>query len=1008
MAEVFISYSRKDQEFVRDLHKALTQRQLETWVDWEGIPLTADFLKEIYTAIEAADTFAFVISPDSIASEVCGLELAHAVAHHKRLVPIVRRDGAAKLVPEALAKLNWIFFRDEDDFERAFDALIMAIATDLDYVHMHTRFLIRALEWDSKERGGSLLLRGTNLREAEEWLASADSDKTPQPTPLQREYLLASRRAETERLRTLIGAAATAALVALLLSVLTLFQRNAALTQRQIADEQRGVAVAQGSTAVAQSQARATAEAIALDQRDAAEKARNETLAQQKIGQSRELAANAITQLTTDPELAIRLAAEAIGIARTSEAEDALRQALGLSHLQFALRGNGGAITAVAFSPDGKLIAMGMDSGTVRLARATTGGEVRTLPGSGARTQALAFSPDNGRVAVAGNGGTAELWDAAAGTIVAMLRGHSDDVISVAFSRDGHYLATTSKDKTARLWDGRTGAPLALLEGHTHVVRTAAFSPDGTRVVTASADGTARIWETETGKPVVALVGHHRDVYGADLNAVQNARFSPDGARVVTASFDGTARVWDAVTGQSIFTLAGSTPDSYAMDATFSPGGKRIVTASSDGTARVWDAATGVKQAELRGHSSFVTHAAFSPNGLWIVTTSLDKTARVWDAITGGAIAILAGHTDSVMSASFSPDGTRILTVSGDGTARLWEATAGAGAPVMPQKLIRGATGLPDGDVFSVNVTGALQRWNGSTGAKTGDPLQLGNKLAFSYNIAYSPDGARVALGSFEDGTVTIWDTATGRHISELHDHTQMVEALAFSPDGKRIASGSDDKTARIWEVDTGKALFTLSHGAAVYGVAWSGDGRRVVTGGDDGDARIWNMTTGQAVTVLHAGGGLRGVAFSPDGTRIVTGGSDNFGRIWDATRGVLLVELRGHTGTIRSAAFTPDGRQVLTAAWDGTARVWDATNGQSLVTLRGHVDNTTGVGKVDGAVFVPDGRHVLTWGDDDTARLSVCDVTGTTDDLLATVRARNVRPLTPDERSRFLPAVPA
>ena len=106
MADVFISYSRKDQDFVRRLHEALAGQGRDTWVDWEGIPPTAEWMKEIHAAIEAADTFVFVLSPDSVASETCKLEVEHAAEQHKRLVPVVYRDVPANGVPEALAKLN--------------------------------------------------------------------------------------------------------------------------------------------------------------------------------------------------------------------------------------------------------------------------------------------------------------------------------------------------------------------------------------------------------------------------------------------------------------------------------------------------------------------------------------------------------------------------------------------------------------------------------------------------------------------------------------------------------------------------------------------------------------------------------------------------------------------------------------------------------------------------------------------------------------------------------------
>ncbi len=112
MADVFISYSRVDQDFVRVLHQALAQSQCDAWVDWEDIPLSADWWKEIQAGIDAANTFIFVISPDSLKSEVCRQEIDYAVANHKRMMPIVWRDGFDRtLVPPALGKHNWLFFR---------------------------------------------------------------------------------------------------------------------------------------------------------------------------------------------------------------------------------------------------------------------------------------------------------------------------------------------------------------------------------------------------------------------------------------------------------------------------------------------------------------------------------------------------------------------------------------------------------------------------------------------------------------------------------------------------------------------------------------------------------------------------------------------------------------------------------------------------------------------------------------------------------------------------------
>ena len=212
MADVFISYSRKDKDFVLDLQEALEERGRGTWVDWEDIPLTAKWLEEVYSGIESANTFAFVISPDSLVSEFCRRELDHAVKNNKRLAPIWRRDVDDESVPPDLASHQYVYFRESDDFEKSFESLMKALDTDLEWVREHTRLLTRAKEWDKKRqekkgRDGSSLLRGKDLEAAEVWLGQA-VEKKPKPTTLQGQYILASRQAATRSHRRMLGGVA--------------------------------------------------------------------------------------------------------------------------------------------------------------------------------------------------------------------------------------------------------------------------------------------------------------------------------------------------------------------------------------------------------------------------------------------------------------------------------------------------------------------------------------------------------------------------------------------------------------------------------------------------------------------------------------------------------------------------------------------------------------------------------------------------------------------------------
>lgn len=196
MASVFISYSRKDQLFVHRLFDALKAAGRDAWVDWEGIPPIAEWMKEVYDAIDAADTFVLILSPDSVSSAVCGEEAAHAVANKKRIIPLVVREVRAEdmkrdtpLAP--LVALNWIFMRENDDFDKSFGQLCFALDTDLAYWHLSSRLLVRANEWKSGKKNANLSLRGPVLRQAEHWLAEGVT-KIPPPGPPVTDFIAAS------------------------------------------------------------------------------------------------------------------------------------------------------------------------------------------------------------------------------------------------------------------------------------------------------------------------------------------------------------------------------------------------------------------------------------------------------------------------------------------------------------------------------------------------------------------------------------------------------------------------------------------------------------------------------------------------------------------------------------------------------------------------------------------------------------------------------------------------
>jgi WD40 repeat protein/serine/threonine protein kinase len=232
-------------------------------------------------------------------------------------------------------------------------------------------------------------------------------------------------------------------------------------------------------------------------------------------------------------------------------------------------------------------------------------------------------------------------------------------------------------------------------------------------------------------------------------------------------------------------------------------------------------------------------------------------------------------------------------------------------------------------------------------------------------SVAFSPDGQRIVTGS-EDHTAKVWDVASGRELLTLKGHNGRIWSVAFSPDGQRIVTGSGDNTAKVWDAASGKELLTLKgHTGEVWSVAFSPDGQRIVTGSGDNTAKVWEAASGATLLTLKGHKGkIWSVAFSPDGQRIVTGGEDQTAEVWDAASGNPLLPLRVHNGWILSVAFSPDGQRIVTGCDDQTAKVWDAASGKELLTLRGHSS------WIPSVAFSPDGQRIVTGGWDHVAKV--------------------------------------
>jgi WD40 repeat protein len=913
-AKVFISYSRKDMAFADRLEAALKARGLAPLIDRNEIFAFEEWWRRIEALIAGADTVVFVLSPDSVCSDVALKEIAFAASLNKRFAPIVCRRVDDKAVPEVLARLNFIFFEDEVWFEKSADKLAQALDTNIEWIRKHTEFGERGRRWALAKGTSGLLLRSPLLEEAETWIASRP-EGAPAPTEETRAFVRRSRQAATRRRNVLTGSLAVGLILTLCLAGLAYWQS-----------------------------------AIARAQRDKA-----------LLTQSRFLADLASQRVRTgDAATGMLFAVEGLpdtagGIERprSDEAEAALF--VGWARLQEAhlLAGHTGSVSGIAFRPDGLRVVTSSDDGTARIWDAATGKGITVLRGHAGPVNDVAFTADGRRVVTASADGTARIWDADLGSEIAVLKGHEGSVNSAAFSPDGRQVLTASSDKTARIWSAETGLQIkVIVEKKTVLIygggddddvkvterdgekftfpskRTeqaeifsANFSPDGQRVVTASEDH-VRIWEVTTDK-TINLVAE-----GVEPHLVKSAVFDPTGERVLTASADATVRIWDVKSAKEVFVFKGH--EGPVNRAVLSQDGHRVLSASRDGTARIWDVNGQYQIVALAGHINALSTAAFSQDGRRVATASNDGTARIWKAAIDEPSTIIEGSHIFTTWAAFNQNGRRVAT---NGTHRIVDTETG-GVVAKDAYIISGATLRPDGE--RLLMSGVIS--NVETGAKI---VELEGKEHYGSG-AFSPDGRKV-IAAYKANVAGIFDAASGKRLALLVGHSDEVNNVAFSSDGRRAVTVSQDRTARVWDADTGQMIALLEgHTAPVLCAAFSADGQHLVTGSNDRTARLWDAESGEAIaTIIGHTEDILGVIFTPDGRRVVTASKDGTLRMWDAATGRPFITFRQERvprvapSSVLSATFTLDGRGLMAALSGEEVKIW-----RVFPTLQDLIDN--------------------------------------------------------------------
>jgi WD40 repeat protein len=983
MSDVFISYSRRDIAFARLLREALQQSEIDTWIDWERIPVGERWWQEITEAIEGANVFMLLISRHSVGSRVCRDEIELALKNHKRIVPVLvdqlTPEEIGALAPD-LPQFNWVvferdqIFRVEADpsatsdkaedrevafpklpqFQEALAKLSVAIHTDWEWVKYHTGLQVEALRWDNNSRDPSYLIRGSALEEAEQQLIKA-AGHDPQPTSLQVEFVTAARQEETRRqLETLklerkarrrqryvLAAVAVGLIVSSSLGVVAWGQRN------QYLDE---------------AHARATAEAVAEQQRQVAVQQGQVAVEQRNIALSRLLATDALNQIDSQQlDEGMLLAIEADKLADTTDARSSLlRLILDTPQLRFIVAGHSDKVNSVAVSPDGKTIASASSDGTIGLWDTATGkASHASLKSTEGGFMSVAFSPDGKYLATGEGGKTGSpggqivLWDVASGyTPEVLAPGGGAWVEALAFSPDGKTLASGTDDASAAIYSVPDRKAICPLIGHKvdeMAFTRIAFTPDGQQVAFALGEGETQplsIWNIATCQQVGQAIDVDKPagIASGDTGGVTSLSYSPDGKQLAVADVEHLL-VLNTATWMPVRDATVIDSNFYIESLAFSPDGSVIALASKKEIELI-DAKTGKQVGnQLLGARAGVQTLAFSADGHSLAAGSLAGDVEVYDLANQPLTTLVPAGTTSVNRVASMPNAKALATAGSDGVVRFWNTATWQTIGQTPSGVQAGGAMAfsPNGKVLaSVGGDKLVHFWDAGTGQQLGDPLTP--KGTAVWCLAFSPDGKWLAGGGVTD-QLTIWDVASGNVVvdrsyaglqTNIYDRDQAIRSVGFAADssGLFFTMGSGIATFATWgaggpgsDWTTRDVTFKSSDQDSNYiEGTMSPDGKTVALANFNA-IRLYDAASGKTLGLPMFGhyNTVSAMAFSPDSKLLASGGMDNVVRLWDSATGQPFgLPLPGPSQGVESLAFTSDGSQLVGVDGEGSIFVWD------------------------------------------------------------------------------------
>jgi WD40 repeat protein len=674
----------------------------------------------------------------------------------------------------------------------------------------------------------------------------------------------------------------------------------------------------------------------------------------------------------------------------------------------------GSPIYSMDFSPDGRWVAVGEDSGDVHLWDVASGWMKANFKGDRSRVTGVAFSPDGERLVIGTrahwlHGGLTKLtmWQLADRQLVGVVDMPGGNIANVAFSPDGAWVASTGAwDCSLRFWRVTDGSMVRRIDPQkcTYGMSSGSFSPDGQFFVSLSsgelflwrvADGALLdslnldqvIWQAaftpSANGNILALglsekmqiwqVQDEKLQYQYDLTGVirhwGGLSFSSDGSLLAAISRDASLdspsnyslHIWRVADGAELQVISYTYHSDNCRALVFSPDFSRLAVVVGP-EIWVWDWRAGELLYQQPGSGA----VAFSPDGTLLASAFSDNRVQLLKASDGSQLRVLTGHTETINSIAFSPDGLRLVSAGYDGVVRIW----GIARPLLPTSDATTISALPPTWTPQPTRTPAFTPTYPPTATETAAPTPtrqievrvLNGHTQGVNDIAYSPDGKWLASAG-KDNLVKLWDTATGALMGDITAHTDNVAAVAFNPDGTWLASSgaSDDATIRLWLPASGELLRVLTgHTQTVYTIAFSPDGKLLASGGKDGLVIVWRVADGASIHRLSGHRlAVQGVAFSPDGAYLASVSADATLQFWDVVTGESLARFETGGEGLNTVAYHPQGDFIAMAGLDGVIYFWKpATQTQSAIWPA----NANGVNSL---AFSDDGAYLASGGSD-------------------------------------------